>query len=119
MARVRQAEYERLNSKYLKEAEEFLAKKDLPQASEKLWGAYAEIIKAVATKREIMLGTHRSIAEFVEKLEEEHPEWRPTDGLAHAERLHVNFYEDHLPERQVERSAQTIRESVKKLKGLL
>lgn len=117
--RSRQAEYERLNGKYLREAEELITKKDYPQASEKLWGAYAEMVKAVAAKRGVGLGTHRSIAEFVEKLEDEHPEWKLTDGLAHAERLHVNFYEDHLPGEQVKRSAQAIRGFVEKLRGLL
>ena len=51
--RSRLAEYERLNGKYLREAEELLEKKDYPQASEKLWGAAAEIVKAVAAGRGI------------------------------------------------------------------
>lgn len=35
----------RLNGKFMREAEELLAKGDYVQASEKLWGAAAEISK--------------------------------------------------------------------------
>ncbi|MBI2648832.1 MAG: hypothetical protein HYW93_04165 [Thaumarchaeota archaeon] len=51
MAKARQAEYERLNGKYLKEAQQLLDSGDYAQASEKFWGATAEVIKAVAAKR--------------------------------------------------------------------
>jgi len=107
------ADYLRLNSKYLKEAEKFLAKKDYPQASEKLWGAFVEAVKALALERGLSLGTHRSIAEFVSKLNEEHPEWRLKDVFRHAESLHTNFYEDHLPEDYVIESKKVIEETLK------
>ncbi|MCP8321470.1 MAG: PaREP1 family protein [archaeon] len=107
------AEYLRLNLKYLKEAEKFLAKKDYPQASEKLWGAFVEAVKALASEKGIKLGTHRSIAEFVTKLHKEHREWDLMSAFAHAERLHVNFYEDHLPEDHVVESKKVIEDALK------
>jgi len=120
VARIsRVAEYERLNSKYLREAKELLEKKDFPQASEKLWGAAAEIVKAVAAKRGVSLGTHRSIAEFVLKLEREHPDWRLDQALAAAETLHINFYEDNLPEEVVLKRALLVRDFVERLRALL
>jgi hypothetical protein len=80
--------YRRLNGKYLREAEELQAWKDFPQASEKFWGAAAEIIKTVAAKRGSTLGTHRSLADFVESLQQERPEldlgprpWEPDGAL--------------------------------------
>ncbi len=51
-------EYVRLNGKYLAEALSLLRKGDLSQASEKLWGAFAEMVKAVAAQRGVALGTH-------------------------------------------------------------
>ena len=93
--------YERLNGKYLREAEELLEKNDLPQASEKLWGAAAEIVKAIAAKRGIRLGTQKSLAQFMEKLQAEHPELHLARGFDAAQVLHINFYEDHLPQRTV------------------
>ncbi len=115
----RLAEYKRLNGKYLREAEELLEKKDLPQASEKLWGAAVEMVKAVAAKRGLTLGTHRSIAEFVDRLDEEHPELDMARGFDAAQVLHINFYEDHLPERTVTARAKVVREFIEKLRGLL
>lgn len=112
-------EYLRLNSKYLKDAEDFLAKKDYPQASEKLWGAFVEAVKAIASDRGISLGTHRSIAEFISKLHKEHPEWRLRDVFRHAESLHVNFYEDHLPEDYVIESKRIVETAIKKMLSLV
>jgi hypothetical protein len=56
MARARQSEYERLNGKYLKEGQQLMGKGDYAQASEKFWGAAAEIIKAVGAKRGLYWG---------------------------------------------------------------
>lgn len=108
-----------MNGKYLLEAEELLEKKDYPQASEKLWGAAAEMIKAVAAKRGVALGTHRSLAEFVEQLHREYPELDLARAFDAAEGLHVNFYEDHLPEATVKRRADSVREFVRRMEQLL
>ncbi len=99
----------KLNGKYLRESQRLLAKRDYSQASEKLWWAMAEIIKAVAVKRGIELGTHRSLGEFVSKLQKEHPDWDlvPAFGLGNA--LHANFYEDWLPADHVEIYAKVVR----------
>jgi HEPN domain-containing protein len=107
--------YHRLNSKYLKEAKELLAKGEYPQASEKLWGAFVEAVKAVAAERNITLGTHRSIAEFVSKIHEEHPEWRLRDVFRHAESLHLNFYEDHLPGDYILESMGVVENAIRKM----
>jgi len=108
-----ESEYLRLNSKYLKEAEKLLAKKDYPQASEKLWGAFVEAVKVLAMKQGISLGTHRSIAEFISRLHREHPEWNLMNAFKHAESLHVNFYENHLPEDHVMASKKVLEESIR------
>jgi len=96
-----------------------LEKKDYPQASEKFWGAAAEIIKTVAAKRGITLGTHRSLAEFVERLHREHPELDLATAFDAAEGLHINFYEDHLPESTVKRRAEAVRRFVDRMQQLL
>ncbi len=107
--------YAELDRKYLHEADDLLRKHDLPQSSEKLWGAFVDAIKAVAEKRGKMLGTHRSIAEFVLTLERELPELELHDAFRHAEGLHTNFFEDHLPEESVRLSAQAVRKAIERL----
>ena len=117
--RERQVTYVKLNGKYLRESQRLLAKGDYAHASEKLWGAMAEIIKAVAARRGLELGTHRSLGEFVSKLQSEHPDWDlvPAFGLGNA--LHTNFYEDWLPPDHVELYGDVIRHFIEKLQTLL
>lgn len=111
--------YRRLNGKYLREAEDLLKRKDYPQASEKFWGAAAEMIKSIAAKRGVTLGTHRSLAEYVERLQKEHPKLDIASAFDAAEGLHINFYEDHLPESTVKRRAEAVRKFVKTLQLFL
>lgn len=107
--------YVQLNRKYLKEADGLLTKGDYTQASEKLWGALVDMIKGIAEARGDKLGTHRSIAQYVLKLDQEHPELRLHDVFAHADKLHTSFYEDHLPAEDVVRSAEIIKKSIKEM----
>ncbi len=109
--------YTELNHKYLREADELLRKHDMPQASEKLWGAFVDAIKAVAEKRGQTLGTHRSIAQFVLILEKEVPELGLHDAFRHAEGLHTNFFEDHLPEESVLISVDVVKSTIDKLRS--
>lgn len=117
--RSRQLEYERLNSKYLRQAQALLTKEDYPQASEKLWGACAEMVKAVAAKRRISLGTHRSIGDFILNLHKEHPDWDLMDAFYVANTLHTNFYENWLNPEYITKGGKVIEEFVKKLRRLL
>lgn len=110
--------YLELNGKYLRDADELIAKKDFVQASEKFWGATAEIIKAVAAKRGISLGTHRSLGEFITTLQKEHPEWDLIVPYQVANSLHMNFYEDHLPREHVLKAAEVVKDLVAKLRNL-
>lgn len=98
MGNERKAEtYLELNGKYLREAEELISKGDYVQASEKLWGAAAEMVKAVAMKRDLKeLGEHRILFEYVSKLDKESPELNLKRLFMTARLLHTNFYEDEL-----------------------
>lgn len=115
----RQKEYERLNGKYLREGEELLAEGDYAQASEKFWGATAEIIKAAAAARGLSLGAHRSLGEFIERLDQKDPDWRLLRAFNAANSLHLNCYEDWLPPAVVRDGAAAVRELVAQLRSLL
>ena len=110
--------YLKLNRKYLDEAEEFLAKGDPVQASEKLWGAAAEMVKAVAAKRGISLKSHRDLWEFVAKLTDELNDPDITKLFAVANALHQNFYEDWMPLNAVKKSAEAVKQLNEKLEKL-
>ena len=72
--------YARLSEKYLREAEDLLSK-DHIQASEKLWGAAALMVKAVATTRD-SISSHELFS-FVRRLgEKRNPELRRLFSVA-------------------------------------
>ncbi len=111
--------YLKLHEKYLREADQLLAKEDYAQASEKLWGASAEIVKAVAASRGLDIKSHGELHEFVTKLREEtqDPEIRTLWLVATT--LHQNFYEAWLPSAMVREAAEDVKIFSEKVKGLL
>lgn len=117
----RVSKYQRLNGKYLMEAKELIKKRDYSQASEKLWGASVEIVKALAAKRENKtLEEHRQILEYVSKLDKEFPNMNMRRLISTARALHSNFYEDEFPADYVsEVGYQAVEEFVDKMKRIL
>lgn len=107
--------YANLNHKYLKEATALLEKGDYVQASEKLWGAAASIVKSVAAKRGINIKSHDRLYKFVNTLSTEFkdPELVKSFGLASF--LHQNFYEDWLPPETVLIYSEAVKQLVEKL----
>lgn len=118
-AETRSEEYLQLNSRYLREAEEYLEKMDLAQASEKLWGAAAEIVKAVAAKRGVELGTHASLWSFVEKWDRENSGLGLIEKFSYAGNLHINFYENWLSREYVARGVGIVKDLAEKMRSLV
>lgn len=114
-----QKRYLKLNGKYLAEADRLLEKGDLPQASEKFWGAMAEVLKSLAAARGRRLGRHKDLARFVQELNQEHPEWNLNLLFAAGEALHANFFEDHYTKDLVEYYGEATKQFVRLLKQLL
>jgi len=54
-----------LCEKYLREAEDLLARKDYVQASEKAWGAASQILKALAAREGRELRSHAELWEGI------------------------------------------------------
>jgi len=98
-----------LSEKYFSEAKELLKEEDYVQASEKLWGAASQMVKAVAAKRNLELRSHSDLNRFVAELRREanEPEIRRLWQIATS--LHQNFYEAWLP-------GETVKESVEDIK---
>jgi L-fucose isomerase-like protein len=109
--------YARLSEKYLREAEDLLSK-DHVQASEKLWGAAALMVKAVAASRGISISSHELFS-FVRRLgeEERNPELRRLFSVAST--LHQNFYENWLRGDVVREYSEDVKQLVAELKKLI
>jgi uncharacterized protein (UPF0332 family) len=108
-----------LNGKYLQDAKELLDKQDYVQASEKLWGAAAQIIKAIALKRGKRLRSHEAINKYVVGLSKELNDKSILDYFGLANSLHQNFYENWLAPEMVIRYASVIEKLIKKLRPLV
>lgn len=107
--------YSNLMRKYFREAETFLAKGDYVQASEKLWGAAAETVKAVAAKRGVELITYGDLWEFVVRLRNELKDPEIIKLFLQANYLHQNFYEGILPPEGVTYGAESVKEFIRRL----
>jgi len=111
--------YVRLGERYLSEGLVLLAKGDLAQASEKVWGAVAEAVKAVAESRGWEHFKHRDLAEAISRLYEETGDPEIPRLYASAESLHANFYEGFASPGLVRLYAKDAEELIEKLKGML
>lgn len=107
-----------LNGKYLQDGLALLEREDYPQASEKLWGAAAQAIKAVAAARHWRHSVHRDLRRNVERLYQETGDAELLTMFNTAESLHANFYEDFMSGEVVRIHAGHIQRFIEKLMPL-
>ena len=88
-----QNEYRSHSEAMWQEAQTALQEGNAIQASEKLWGAAAQAVKAVAEARGWPHNNHRELYRVIGRLREETNEARVTELFAIANALHMNFYE--------------------------
>ena len=110
--------YQNQSRAFLNQAYEELAS-DLPQASEKAWGAASQIIKAVAQERGWDHHSHRLLFDSVSRLVEETGEIGLESLFDRASALHINFYENHFNRAEVARRISDVERFVDKVAGLL
>ena len=110
--------YDSTGRDFLTKARRYLAEDDLLQASEKGWGAAAQMVKCIAEARGWSHDGHHQLWRAVNRLVEEtgDREMRTAFGLAGA--LQTNFYEGWLPRENVEDYLGQVEELVLKLEGL-
>jgi hypothetical protein len=109
----------KLSEKYTKDAEYFLSRKDYVQASEKAWGAAAQIVKALAAREGVELRGHGDLHEYVAKLSKERGDREIMTLWFSASSLHQNFYENWLPEEAVRSGVENVKSFIEKLRKLL
>ena len=108
-----------LCEKYLKEAEKLLAEGDYSQASEKGWGAAAQIVKALAAREGKTLRSHRELWEYVDELVERFGDAEVRRLWHAANALHQNFYENWMTPKSVAAALEDVKLLVGKLRKLL
>ncbi len=88
---------------------------DLPQASEKAWGAASQMVKAVAEERGWPHSGHRLLYQHVDTLTEETDDGELRRLFAVASDLHVNFYEDIYSRRYIQAGIRDVERFLEKV----
>ena len=95
-------QYRDTGHEFLGRARTYLAEEDLLQASEKGWGAAAQMVKAVAAARGWRHQSHRDLHVAINRLVEETGDRELSNAFGLANALHTNFYEGWLPYESVD-----------------
>ena len=85
---------------FLEKADTHFAEGDQLQASEKLWGAAAHAVMAVALERGWPHTSHPSLKRAAERLTAEHNDPQIADRFGIAEKYHIDFYHLALTEEE-------------------
>jgi len=107
-----------LNVKYLADADQLLEAGDYSQASERYWGAVAEVLKAIADDRGWRHLTHREVRGTLGRLAEESGDDDLRRLFSIMESLHANFYEDWMQPADVRTHAGDAHRLIEKLLAL-
>ena len=104
-----------MGSELLRKAREALSEGDLIQASEKGWGAAAQMVKAVAEQRGWPHDNHRALYQVANRLAAESGDRDIRRLFSVASAIHQNFYEHWMPAEMVEEDLVSVEELVAKL----
>ena len=112
-------EYRRQGEAFMAQAWEELERGDLRQASEKGWGAVSQLVRALASFRELELRRHREVSQFVVSVASEVGDLGIQRLFSSAESLHANFYEGYMDYFNVHNGLEQAEELIAKLGVLL
>ena len=88
--------YQQASQRFLAQAKQELAAGDLQQASEKGWGAAAQMLKAIAEQRGWEHNRHRHYLRIASRLRAETGDGDIRRLFGGASLLHENFYENDM-----------------------
>ena len=92
---------------------------DPRQASEKAWGAAAQIVKAIAQLRGWDHDSHRGLYLTVRRIRDETADQDIQDMFAFANYLHTNFYENTLADGEIARYLVHTENFIAKMEAIL
>lgn len=111
-------EHSQTARKFLSVADDELAAGDILQGSEKLWGAAAHAIMAVAQQRDWPFGNHRVMINAARRVADEMDDDQLRAGLVAAQLFHANFYHgfiDFIEHEDMEPNAELVRRFVSRM----
>ena len=111
--------YQSTGRDFMAKAWRYLAEDDLRQASEKGWGATAQMVKCVAERRRWRHQSHPLLFTVIDRLAAEAGDRRLVALFRSASAVHFNFYEGWMSHTAVEDSLRHVSELVERLDALL
>lgn len=111
-------QYRDTGREFLDRARTYLAEEDLLQASEKGWGAAAQMVKAAAESRGWRHQSHRDLYGAIDRIVEETGDDGTRLAFGSAGQLHINFYEGWLSRETVEAHLAEVANLVDRLDAL-
>ena len=115
----RKEHYRQASQEFLRKAREEFNQGDLVQASEKGWGAAAQMIKGIGEQRGWRHNSHPSLNTIANRLTEETGDRQIANLYGVASALHTNFYENWWEAGLVESGLQDMQLLLEKLEPLL
>lgn len=104
-----------LTGEHSQTAQDFLAASDsefaagdILQGSEKLWGAAAHAVMAVAQQRGWRFGDHRALQAAANRLADELREPRLAEQFGLAQKFHANFCHDFMQDYEIDRDRPSV-----------
>ena len=100
---------------FLEESDTLFGERDVLQGSEKVWGAAAHAVMAVAQQRGWAYASHRDLKNAVVRLSREQDDQSIQLAFAVAEKFHINFYHHGMEDFQLDVDRPSVRTLVERL----
>ena len=103
---------------FLAASDHAFARGDVLQGAEKLWGAAAHAVMAVARERGWSHESHRSLKNAVLRLADEHDDPLTSASFLAAEKFHRHFYHDSMEDWERDADRPLVHDFVERVSGL-
>ena len=104
---------------FLTKSDAYFAEGDVLQGSEKMWGAAAHALMAVAQQRGWKYGNHYALRQVALRLADELDDERISLGLGVAEKFHANFYHEFMDDNELEVNRADVQRFVERVLALV
>ena len=91
------AHFYRTRDQYRKNAEQAIGTREYRKASELLWGAVTQQIKALASAYNVVIESHREFFDFLRQFAGELQDPKLYEDFVALNALHRNFYDEVIP----------------------
>ncbi len=112
-------EHEQTAREFLIVSDREFAAGDILQGSEKLWGAATHALMAAALQREWPCNSHRAMSNAVQRIAQETGDNQLPVQFSVAEKFHINFYHNAVPDFQIEMDRPTVHLFVDRMLSLV